>query len=208
MELKMVQPWSIHPFYPFLSLALHTSWFGASWWASWAATPSAETFSCQGEKEWKRMKKNHLIWTIYNGFYDFLWTAHHAMNKNIIHEYGWIWVVDRVVHYIEEYLALSYIIMYYLDLSSIKSCGAAMSCFHLLSTSFICFHLLSPNPPSLSLNWQEKSTNNKIIQKSIINHSVSTCKILQVSYHWQWLAEPFCSEFIMPYYMWICKFIG
>ena len=99
MELKMVQPWSIHPFYPFLSLALHTSWFGASWWASWAATPSAETFSCQGEKEWKRMKKNHLIWTIYNGFYEFLWTAHHAMNKNIIHEYGWIWVVDRVVHY-------------------------------------------------------------------------------------------------------------
>ena len=96
----------------------------------------------------------------------------------------------------EEYLALSYIIMYYLDLSSIKSCGAAMSCFHLLSTSFICFHLLSPKPPSLSLNWQEKSTNNKIIQKSIINHSVSTCKILQVSYHWQWLAEPFCSEFM------------
>ena len=50
-------------------------------------------------KKWKRMKKNHLIWTIYNGFYEFLWTAHHAMNKNIIHEYGWIWVVDRVVHY-------------------------------------------------------------------------------------------------------------
>ena len=148
----------------------------------------------------------------------------------------WIWVVDRVVHYMLlwsimgillpistkwlltsrvltkwiqlEHGGISSIIMYYHVLSSMKLCGIIMSCFHLLSTSFICFHLLSPKPPSLSLNWQEKSTNNKIIQKSIINHSVSTCKILQVSYHWQWLAEPFCSEFIMPYYMWICKFIG